>query len=154
MNFSCGENAEFQGIVVGYHFLLRPKFLNDTTVTQQETTDCLNLKYQEHNTMLSHCPYTTFANVLHNFAFEQESESIMRLKLKYIDLWHASKQSQSKLRLIAQELTKSNEYKHFTKLYICTKIRTGFQLVDCRAKMDKLDFVLLEYKDNTSNKYI
>ena len=47
----CGENAEFQGIVVGYHFLLRPKFLNDTTVTQQETTQRLNLKYQEHDTI-------------------------------------------------------------------------------------------------------
>ena len=102
LNFSCGENAEFQGIVVGYHFLLRSKLLNDTTLTQQVTTQSLNLKYQDHGLIYSNCPYTVFANVLHNLAFEQESESIMRLKLKYIDLWHASKQSLSKLRHIAQ----------------------------------------------------
>ena len=54
-------------------------FLNDTTVKQQETTQSLNLKYQDHDSILSNCPYTVFANVLHNLAFEQESLSIMRL---------------------------------------------------------------------------
>ena len=63
LNCSCGENAEFQGIVVGYHFLLRLKFLNDTTVTQQKTTQSLDLKYQDHDSILSNCPYTVFANV-------------------------------------------------------------------------------------------
>ena len=43
LNCSSGENAEFQGIVVGYHFLLHPKFLNETTVKQQEKTQRLNL---------------------------------------------------------------------------------------------------------------
>ena len=121
LNCSCGENAEFQGIDVGYHFLLRPKFLNDTIITQQETHQSLNLKYQDYDSIYSNCPYTTFANVLHNLAFEQESVSIMRLKLEYFYLWHASKQSLSKLRHISQELTNTKEYKQFTKLYICTK---------------------------------
>ena len=152
LNCSCGENAEFQGIVYGYHFVKR--ISSHKMLTNEVNKFEITIKYQVKDSNVPNCPYTSLANILHQIGFKRESKIILHLKEEYVNQLKLSLQKQTQLRHIANQLTNNNDLNQFTKKYMYKKLDNKFRLFQNNNDIGKHDFILIAYLDTKSNQYL